>query len=150
MRIRFPHGTRRFVVVAVLVAAFTSTGCGRPKLEKLSLLPVIGKVRVGDVPLAGIQIMYHPDPTRGNRSKWVAMAQTREDGSYELVTNGQKGAPRGWYKVTVMVPPQGGAGPFADTAAPIHVKYASLSSTDLSIEVTEGGIDGAYDLRLVK
>jgi hypothetical protein len=78
------------------------------------------------------------------------MGRIGPDGRYELTTNGVtksetgKGAPLGWYKVTLLTTLPG---------APditVNPKYTDPAKTPLSIEVVANPEPGHYDLKLDK
>jgi len=67
-----------------------------------------------------------------------------------LMTEGQRGAPKGWYKVVVNAVER----TEADSANPglpkslVSSKYGDVKTTDILVEVKSGAPDGAYDLKL--
>jgi hypothetical protein len=123
------------------------TGCPGDGIGKL--VPVSGKVTIGNAPLTTGMLTFVPDAAKGNKAKASVVATVGSDGTYQLTTNGRSGAPLGWYKVTVntMMPPTGAAtGTFAPPVQ-INRKYQG-PDTDLAIEVVEQPAPGAYDLKL--
>ncbi len=127
-------------------------GCGdKSKVGKV--VPVSGKVALGTDPLPGGLVTFHPDTAKGNTSKFLPFGPIK-DGAYTLQTLETKGAPPGWYKVTVssMAPPGAGATTPGDMpqGPKLNTKYVAPTTTDLSIEVVDAPAAGAYDLILAK
>jgi hypothetical protein len=119
------------------------TGCGGPKR-----LPVSGKVTLGGQPLTTGRVFFSPDVSRDNNARVACVGRIDDQGRYELHTTGitntesGKGAPPGWYKVTIR--PQGSK----DLDPRIKPIYLDESKTPLSIEVVARPSSGAYDLEL--
>jgi hypothetical protein len=86
-------------LVAAALTALSVAGCGGVKL-----VPVTGHVELSDgTPLADCTVSFIPDVQQGNQYPNMGPAGvTDAQGNFELTTNGQKGAPVGWYKVTVI------------------------------------------------
>src|SRR5262249_10576010 len=74
-------------------------GCGGPSL---TLYPVEGKVTVDGKPLSSGRVAFHPDAKKGNSLKKILGGEIGSDSPYRIYTDGQPGAPAGWYKVTVV------------------------------------------------
>jgi hypothetical protein len=118
------------------------TGCGG-----LRLVPVSGKVTVGGKPLQTGRVCFVPDGSRGNNAQVACVGGIGKDGRYELNTAGAvgsekgKGAPPGWYKVTLM-------NKTGSTALNSQVKavYFDEIKTPLSKEVVAGAPAGHYDI----
>jgi hypothetical protein len=123
-----------------------------------NFLPVAGKVTLEGKPLQVGTVSFRADTSKGNKTMHVPNAEIDSQGNYELVTQGKKGAPPGWYKVVVFAnahdlvalsaPPT-----TARPAAPkwmMHVKYTDPSTTPLAIEVVATPSAGAYDLNVTK
>jgi hypothetical protein len=124
---------------------FTLAGCGG-----LKLVPVSGKVTLGGKPLYGGAVSFVPDASKGNNARVSCMGPIRFDGRYELTTSGitesgtGKGAPPGWYKVTLLTTLPG------TPAITVNPKYLNVDTTPLSIEVVADPEPGHYDLKLDK
>jgi hypothetical protein len=118
-------------------------GCGGG-LGKL--YPVSGTVKYGTDVLNSGMVTFHPDESKGNKSKLNPSGPIKEGGKYSVQTNGKDGAPPGWYKVTVstMTPPTG-AVKMGEAPPPVKInpKYLDPKTTDLSVEVPG---TGAFDL----
>ena len=99
---------RPFVVLALtlLAVAVTATGCGDGKPARLSVVPVRGKVMRGGQPLAGAQVMLHPDASSAAKlGSLRPNGTTASDGTFSLTTyENNDGAPEGTYQATVIWP----------------------------------------------
>jgi hypothetical protein len=135
-----------------LVLSIGAIGCGGK--EPLVLLPVSGTVKLGGAPMPMGTVEFHPDAGKGNTFKGKATAAIKSDGKYTLVTDGQEGAPAGWYKVTVsghgMPDPSKMEAGKMPTPPVVQGRYAKADSTPFNIEVKEGAPAGSYDLSLSK
>jgi hypothetical protein len=120
-------------------------GCGG-----LKLVPVSGKVTQPGQPLTGAAVSFVPDASRGNNARVSCMGRIGADGRYELTTTGVtksetgKGAPPGWYKVTLLTTLPG-----APEIA-VNPRYTDPALTPLSVEVVANPEPGRYDLKLDK
>ena len=121
----------------------TLAGCGG-----LKLVPVSGKVTQAGKPLTGGAVSFVPDASRGNKARLSCMGRIGPDGRYELTTSGVtrsetgKGAPLGWYKVTLLTTLPGAPDITVDP------RYTDPARTPLTIEVVAKPSPGAYDLKL--
>lgn len=118
----------------------------------LALVPVKGIVTVNGDSIGEVGVSFRADSAKGNTTTHIPTATADDDGNYELITGGEKGAPPGWYKVIVTppsLPITGGEMP-ATPPTPFDKKYLDPGATDLSIEVKAGAEPGAYDLQLKK
>jgi len=144
-----------------LFAAFTFgllavAGCG----DKTKLAPVSGKVTGdGGQALTGGVVTFQPDESKGNSSKIVPSGTIDGNGNYKLLTNGQEGAPLGWYKVGVNPATMGGTGGDIGVSDPmkaltkggnVNQKFQNPGTSGISIEVTESPGGGAYDIKVTK
>jgi hypothetical protein len=124
-------------------------GCGGIKL-----VPVSGKVTLNGQPLVGGGVNFVPDPEKGNQAAVACVGRIDSKGQYELrATHGAvgKGAPLGWYKVTLTLTQSDTLPERAMTGAPQAVvpgKYLDAEQTPLSIEVVAEPVEGMYDLPL--
>lgn len=122
-----------------------ATGCGG-----LKLVPVSGKVTLGGQALNGVAVSFVPDSSKGNTARLSCMGRIGPDGRYALTTNGVtrsetgKGAPLGWYKVTLVTTLPG-----APEVA-VNPKYLDPAKTPLSIEVVANPEPDQYDIKLEK
>jgi hypothetical protein len=120
-------------------------GCGG-----LKLVPVSGKVTLGDKPLSGAAVSFVPDASKGNNARLSCMGRIGADGRYELTSNGVtrsetgKGAPPGWYKVTLVTTLPGAP------EITVNPNYLDADKTPLSIEVVDNPEPGRYDFKLEK
>ena len=123
---------------AAMLAFFSLTvlmmvaGCSREPTR----YDVQGTVTVDGKALDSGDISFNPEDSKANPETPMA---TVTDGKYSTE------APRGKYKVTVIITP-------APEGAPrkFHKKYEDIGSTTLSVEVVENAAPGAYDLKLTK
>src|SRR5262249_60290507 len=53
-------------------------------------------------PLSSGSVAFHPDAKKGNSLKKILGGEIGSDSTYRIYTDGQPGAPAGWYKVTVV------------------------------------------------
>jgi hypothetical protein len=119
----------------------------------VEVVPVSGKVLLGNTPLPGGQVNFHPDATKGNNSQKVPSGTIQSDGTYSLVTGTssgaiKEGAPPGWYKVTVS-----SNAILSESSTPSKAKmpffnldYSNVRNTPLTIEVKAGVTN--YDLKM--
>jgi hypothetical protein len=138
-----------------LLAALLALGCGDDSGVGRTF-PVTGSITLDDQPLVAKStvVLFKPDGAKGNASEFEPTGTVDGQGRYALFTKGKKGAPPGWYKVTVTAHegrsehPKG-KGPHRPVARVlVPGKYGQPELSDLSIEVVENPPPGAYDLRL--
>ena len=140
------------LAVGVCAAVWAVAGCGKPALK---LVPVSGKVLVGDKPVTSGVVQFRADPDHGNRSWEVPIGEVQPDGSFELMTGTQKGAPLGWWKVIVAAdnvkfwePPPGASPDWRPPQPFVNERYLAVRTTDVAVEVVERPREGSYVLRL--
>jgi hypothetical protein len=127
----------------VLAASVAGCGGGGPKL-----IPVEGKVTLGDKPLTSGYVVLKPDASRGNTSMEVPTGTIDAQGNYTISTGAKTGAAPGWYKVAVT------AAADLDPNNPYFTKwlvperYIEAETSKLAIEVVEKPAAGAYDFTL--
>jgi hypothetical protein len=148
--------TRRAVAVTILmVGALLAAGCGS---GIGTVYPVSGTITVGDEPLTAktANVLFKPDAAKGNTTAYEPAGKVDEQGHYTLYTNGQAGAPPGWYKVVVtahddpVVHPKTTRRERPVARSLLAPKYGQADKTDLAIEVVANPASGAYDLKLSK
>jgi hypothetical protein len=94
-------------------------------------------------------VYFTPDPEKGNTARVICIGPVDAQGHYELQTTGVtptetgKGAPPGWYKVTVRH--KGGPG---ELRPPVKNDYLDENKTPLSVEVVVKPAPGRYDFNL--
>jgi hypothetical protein len=119
-------------------------GCGGPRT-----VPVSGVATLNGKPLDRGIVFYHPDASKGNNLRLGCRGTIAGDGHYELFTEDlskvYKGAPVGWYKVTIVALVPGN-----DTPIPVNQKYTQIDNTPLVIEVVDKPEPGRYDLKFTK
>jgi hypothetical protein len=122
---------------------FALAGCGG-----LKLVPVSGKVTLGDKPLKGGGVCFIPDASKGNDARVSCVGRIDSEGRYQLTTSAVKGsdsgkgAPLGWYKVTIITTLPGAPEITVDR------KYLDPEKPTLFVEVVADPAPGAYDLHL--
>jgi hypothetical protein len=122
-----------------------SAGCGG-----LKLVPVSGTVMLGDKPLQGGAVSFIPDASKGNTARVSCLGRIDSNGHYALSTSAVKGsdsgkgAPVGWYKVTLITTLPG------SPEIQVDGQYLDPEKTPLSIEVVADPEPGAYDIKLKK
>jgi hypothetical protein len=123
----------------------TLAGCGG-----LELVPVSGKVTLGDKPLTAGAVSFVPDASKGNNVRVSCMGRIGPNGHYEISSNGVtksetgKGAPLGWYKVILITTLPG------TPEIAVNPKYLDPDKTPLLIEVVDNPKPGHYDIKLEK
>jgi hypothetical protein len=114
----------------------------------MKIVPVSGKVTVDGKPLKRGVLTFNPDPAKGNTARIACRGRIQGEGRYELFTDdgshNTKGAPIGWYKVTI------GTTQADDSPLPVNDKYTDFTQTDLEVEVVESPKADAYDLKFTK
>jgi hypothetical protein len=140
-------GIRGLWFLSLFLAGCFVVGCGGGEFVP-PLVPVKGKIMVDDAPLTSGSVSLIPvvAPTQQTPP---SIGKIGADGTYEVFTSGNRGAPVGKYKVRVTeptVPAKDGA---AATPA-FHSKYRDQSKTPLEIDVVDKAAAGAYDLKLSK
>ncbi len=133
-------------VAGVLCACWLSSlaGCG----GGLKFVSVKGTATLDGKPLTGAVVSFNPDAAKGNKLRIACTGRITGDGSYEIYTDDgskvRKGAPLGWYKVTLMT-----GLPGAPEIA-VNPRYLDMDQTPFSIEVVADPPPGAYDLKVSK
>lgn len=122
-------------------ALVSAAGCGGgPKV-----VPVSGTATIDGEPLSGFVVTFIPDKDKGNTAEIDCSGRLGQDGRYSLQTddryNQYKGAPPGWYKVSIWSTD--------DKQVPVHKDYLNGPKT-LSVEVVSDPQPGAYDLKFTK
>jgi hypothetical protein len=117
--------------------------------QKEALVPVTGTITVKKQPLAHGTVVFRPDLQKGNKDKREPRATIASElpGVYRLTTDGQEGAPSGWYTVTVysLKPAMSNASPPVWLAAQ---RYTDEKTSGLSVEVVKEAPLGTYDFDL--
>ena len=140
-----------------LFVMILAAGCGGAEIGRT--YPVRGTLTINGEPLLAktTTVLFQPDAARGNNSKYESNGILDGTGTYQLTTQGRRGALAGWYKVIVTAydaPPEHrksakpGARPVVMSLVP--AKYGRAESTPLAVEVVANPAPGAYDLKLSK
>ena len=127
----------------VVAGCLLASGCGQvgPVAESFSTVTAEGTLTSDGKPLAYYQLMFVPEGKR------AASGTTDEQGRFVLGTNAPgDGAVVGKHKVIISyVGPPSEVTPDMDGYKPpkppvkLHKKYASESSTDLTVEIPDAG-----------
>jgi hypothetical protein len=133
-------------------ALMSLTGCGG-----LKLVPVSGKVTLGDEPMKLGRICLFPDRSKGNDNNVACIGRLNDRGEYSITTAGVKGnvggkgAPLGWYKV-VFMNSNDMKSDLDDLVAKgkFNRKYTDDAKTPLAVEVVENPEPGRYDFKMTK
>jgi hypothetical protein len=144
----------RFFCLAIMFASLFGMGCqdpGRPHY------PVSGRITYRGRPIQWqtTTIVLKPMAAKAGPAGLEPVGKVDFEGNYEVYTGQRKGAPSGSYKVVVTAHDTAidlknsrEKRPVASLLLP--VKYASVETTDLQIEVVPNPVAGAYDLKLAK
>jgi hypothetical protein len=123
----------------------------QPPPTQFNTVRVSGNVLLDGHPFTRGRVMFHADTAKGNATQVIPSGEIDSNGGYELRTGNSKGAPPGWYRVTVW--------PLPDTATrekgaalkpPYNEKFLRDDHTPLHVEVKENAKEGAYTLHLTK
>jgi len=102
------------------------------------LAPVSGRVAYKGLTLQGGTVVFTPDMSRGATGP-IAFGKISSDGTYQLYTSDNPGAPAGWYRVTVTsmaTPVMAGPGqPFHPPQSLLPEKYRDPELSALACEV---------------
>lgn len=135
-----------FIAFCLAIVPLLS-GCGSgPRLY-----PVTGKVTLDGAPVAGAAVTFVPDPAKGNTLKIIATGQSGPDGTFTLKTEGDAGAPAGWYQVSVMTRMSGMMTGSADARAQaINPRFEQAATSGIAVEVVAAPAADAYAIRVTK
>jgi hypothetical protein len=134
---------------SVWVCLFVAGVCFAPGCGKsVKLVPVSGKVTLGNQPVSGGQVTLIPD--KEGATPGLITGNIDSSGNYKILTNGKDGAPLGKYKVTVTPSMMPSMDPKKGPPRPFPEIYGDPRKTTLSIEVVENPAPGAYDLKMQK
>ena len=140
-----------FALPSFMVFTLVIAGCSTPILP-----PVSGQLLLDDKPITIDKsktaiINFHPDSSKGNMAKSIAVATVSETGQYTLNFGGKPGIPEGWYKVTVNYSePTNPKDPYSTLKQLISEKYSSKDTTPLSVEVKAIASASNYELKVTK
>ncbi len=138
----------RIGLLVLLAGALSVLGCSAGGGKRGQ---VYGKVTLDNQPLPVGAVTYYPYKEKGNTSSVTGSGSIDAQGNYDLMaSDGKKGLPLGWYKVTIATS-MPTMNPKETTNAPqINQKFQSPTSTTLAVEVVESPGAGAYDLKVTK
>lgn len=136
----------RIAAMFVLSLALAALGgCG----QSGKLVPVTGKVMVGDKPLTTGTVTFIPEGD--NKSKIEPVGTIGADGTYTLATGTQPGAPAGKYRVIVTATrPSDPKDEYSEPVSLVNTMYSDRNSPNLPVEVVADAAPRAYDLKLKK
>lgn len=146
--------TPAFVLFSA-VMMIGAIGCGSGVSDTPLMGEVTGVVTFDGNPVVGATVEFTPDNTRDTKGP-KSSGVTNAEGKYSLVgPGGTKGAVVGVHKVTIMCPPPAGMSSSLDgagssaptTPCTVPVKYGSLQSTDVNLEVFVGKNDHPIALK---
>lgn len=141
-----------------VVILLLSSGCGGDS-SIAGLAPVTGKVTLDGQPLVGAQVVFVPSPSDKGR---VCSSATDSNGNYQLVTNTDKGALPGNYKVIVNYLAKPDGTPVTSTEEGMDLtqleasgavkqilppRYSDQQQTELSFEVKSGKNEYNIDMK---
>jgi hypothetical protein len=129
---------------------FYMTRPGGPA-TKFKTVPVSGKVLLDNQPLTKGVVMFHADTAKGNATRETPSGEIDAEGRYELHTGKSRGAPPGWYRVSVFSEKPGEINRGVNGPKPLYnEKYERDDRTPLHVEVKEGTSQDACTLHLTK
>lgn len=140
--LRLSRCCRLLVVALSIVVTSCSNDAGGAKL-----VPVKGKITVGDQPLKRGSILFRLQSPAGNAPE--PYGSIEPDGSYTMYTNNKPGAPIGKYYAIIEASEE--IDPSKPSATPkslIDAKYADAANKLISIEVVESPTSSQYDIKL--
>jgi hypothetical protein len=138
----------RRALAGIVAAATLAAGCGGGP----TLHPVEGTVYLDGNPVQTGEtvtgyVVFHADPARGNTNMEDTKAEIGPDGRYTIYTRDKKGAPPGWYFVTVDLARTNPKDPY-DYKPMVSARYLDKAKSGLAFEVVSGPEAGRYDIRL--
>lgn len=140
-----------FTPASFLILTIVIVGCGTPNLPPVSGQLLLNDKVIGTDKTKTATINFHPDASKGNMAKSIAVATVTESGKYTLSYNGKPGIPVGWYKVTVHYSePLNPKDPYSPLKQLISEKYNSKDSSELSVEVKANASASNYELKVIK
>ena len=92
-------------------------------------------------------VVLHADTARGNTNMEDTKADIGPDGRFIVYTRDKKGAPPGWYFVTVDLARTNPKDPY-DYKAMVSEKYLDKKKSGLEFEVVPSPAKDRYDIRL--
>lgn len=113
-----------------------------------TLIPVEGKVTLGDKPVPRGTVILYPDAARGNTSKEEPRGDIDAGGNYRILTGTRKGVSPGWYKVAVTAADQIDPNNPYFTKWLVPERYIDPQTSKLEFEVAPNPLPGAFDLKL--
>lgn len=138
----------RRALTGVAAACALVAGCGGgPTLQTVE-----GTVYVDGAPVQTGEtvtgyVVFRADPARGNTNMEDTKGDIGPDGKYTIYTRDKKGAPTGWYFVTVDLARTNPKDPY-DYKPMIPESFLDPSKSGLAFEVVKDPKPGRYDIQL--
>lgn len=132
-------------MLPVLLGIIGLLGCGQK-----GLVPVAGRVKVGEQPLAEGYVLFHPDDGRAIAGGDLPRAELNAHGEYQLKSAGGEGAALGKYRVVIISQDLGardlsqGSG-HTEPRPRIERRYFDVKQTPLRVEVKKENKPGDFD-----
>jgi hypothetical protein len=133
----------------ILLGLLLLGGCSK-SANLPTLAPVKGKVMVDGQAVTSGHVTLIPQNLEKGKEAALSSGEIKSDGSYEIFTGGQAGAPLGPAKLSITpttVPQQGAKGLPKTEYNP---KYRDANKSGLTFTVVENAAPGTYDLKLSK
>lgn len=135
--------TRGAALLCLLCLGLVGCGARGPKL-----VPVEGKVTLGDKPVTNGTVILYPDLARGNQSPEEPRGEIDAQGNFKVTTGARTGAAPGAYKVAVTAAEKIDPNNPYFTKWLVPEKYIDFRTSGLSFEVVENAPPGTYNLKL--
>jgi len=129
----------RWPFVLLIVLCLVQLSCS----SKSGLNPVQGKVLYQNQPLGGALVSFHSDGPADIKVE-PTVGFTKEDGTFQLTTGKEDGAPAGHYTVTIMcseIPKttqKGFSTGGVESVDRLKGAYANLGTSKLKVEIKPG------------
>ena len=138
--------TRRATAWVGICFIVGAAGCGS-SAPKVEFAKVKGAVLVNGHPQRNVQVLFGPDPEKGNKLPALAGAVSDDQGNYALkysyLNKTGEGAPVGWNRVSLQDMSAGAGKPSA-----IPSNYGAPATSPLTVEVKSG--DNTINLEVKK
>jgi hypothetical protein len=136
-------------VFLALLGPLCLGGCKKgPDLPTLA--PVKGTVTVDGKPVTSGRVVLNPENPEKGKEAALSAGKIESDGSYEIMTGGQPGAPLGPAKLVVTMETMSQPGAKGPPKAEFNLKYSDPTRSPLKYTVVENAAPGTYDLKLTK
>ena len=137
---------QKLSLLGLIVLLAAMTGCGPAEAP---LLPVAGKVRLGEDLLPRGVVILVPDTDKGNDTPHEPRGPIDAEGNFVMATGLRPGAPPGWYKIAVRsTAPNDPKKRYKPGESLIPTKYNNPATSGLSFEVVKDAPADQYDIKL--